>query len=197
MTTRTWSLCSDLDGVGTAMITSRVMSVPSSAHSRRVANPSRSPRQADFADPLGVHPSRMRPDGTPPSRAAASCRSPWRPIVVMVGHEARDTGPARSTRACGLWGQAPRPGPPRVKGAARRLGRVGRYRAAAIGVGLTGSEIAAEDARRRRSGPQRLTCRRLPPVAPRIHPRARSTGAGWPRHLPQFVPLSARKARHS
>src|SRR5664279_6286730 len=53
MTTRTWSLCSDLDGVGTAMITSRVMSVPSSAHPRRVANPSRSPRQADFADPLG------------------------------------------------------------------------------------------------------------------------------------------------
>ena len=34
------------------MITSRVMSVPSSAHPRRVANPSRSPRQADFADPL-------------------------------------------------------------------------------------------------------------------------------------------------
>src|SRR5664280_3628193 len=54
MTTRTWSLCSDLDGVGTAMITSRVMSVPSSAHPRRVANPSRSPRQADFADPLGL-----------------------------------------------------------------------------------------------------------------------------------------------
>src|SRR5674536_235068 len=54
MTTRTWSLCSDLDGVGTAMITSRVMSVPSSAHPRRVANPSRSPRQADFADPLDV-----------------------------------------------------------------------------------------------------------------------------------------------
>src|SRR5665811_1412319 len=54
MTVRTWSLCSDLDGVGTAMITSRVMSVPSSAHPRRVANPSRSPRQADFADPLGV-----------------------------------------------------------------------------------------------------------------------------------------------
>src|SRR5664280_2382317 len=53
MTTRTWSLCSDLDGVGTAMITSRVMSVPSSAHPRRVANSSRSPRQADFADPLG------------------------------------------------------------------------------------------------------------------------------------------------
>src|SRR5664280_932690 len=52
MTTRTWSLCSDLDGVGTAVITSRVMSVPSSAHSRRVANPPRSPRQADFADPL-------------------------------------------------------------------------------------------------------------------------------------------------
>src|SRR5664280_1416785 len=52
MTTRTWSLCSDLDGVGTAMITSRVMSVPSSAHPRRVANSSRSPRQADFADPL-------------------------------------------------------------------------------------------------------------------------------------------------
>src|SRR5450759_4442730 len=52
MTTRTWSLCSDLDGVGTAMITSRVMSAPSSAHPRRVANPSRSPRQADFADPL-------------------------------------------------------------------------------------------------------------------------------------------------
>src|SRR5450759_2198937 len=42
----------DLDGVGTAMITSRVMSVPSSAHPRRVVNPSRSPRQADFADPL-------------------------------------------------------------------------------------------------------------------------------------------------
>src|SRR5664280_1618777 len=57
MTTRTWSLCSDLDGVGTAMITSRVMSVPSSAHPRRVANSSRSPRQADFADPLVlVHP---------------------------------------------------------------------------------------------------------------------------------------------
>src|SRR5664280_821137 len=55
MTTRTWSLCSDLDGVGTAMITSRVMSVPSSAHPRRVANSSRSPRQADFADPLGQH----------------------------------------------------------------------------------------------------------------------------------------------
>jgi len=26
-------------------------------------------------------------------------------------------------------------------------------------------------------GPQRLTRRRLPPVAPRIHPRARPTGA--------------------
>src|SRR5450756_1548842 len=36
------------------MITSRVMSVPSSGHPRRVANPSRSPRQADFADPLMV-----------------------------------------------------------------------------------------------------------------------------------------------
>src|SRR5660397_243686 len=60
MTTLTWSLCSDLDGVGTAMITSRVMSVPSSAHPRRVANPSRSPRQADFADPLPCHPRDAR-----------------------------------------------------------------------------------------------------------------------------------------
>src|SRR5664279_3725482 len=34
--------------------------------------------------------------------------------------------------------------------APRRLGRVGRYRAAATGVGLTGSGIAAEDARRGR-----------------------------------------------
>ena len=39
------------------MITSRVMSVPSSAHSRRVANLSISPRQADFADPLGYTPA--------------------------------------------------------------------------------------------------------------------------------------------
>src|SRR5664279_4429301 len=34
--------------------------------------------------------------------------------------------------------------------APRRLGRVGRYRAAATGVGLTGSGIAAEDTRRGR-----------------------------------------------
>src|SRR5664280_1483789 len=69
MTTRTWSLCSDLDGVGTAMITSRVMSVPSSAYPRRVANPSRSPRQADFADPLGVvlHPLPARFTTWPPT----------------------------------------------------------------------------------------------------------------------------------
>src|SRR5664279_2801214 len=70
MTTRTWSLCSDLDGVGTAMITSRVMSVPSSAHSRRVANPSRSPRQADFADPLGV--------GLVNTNAGSETRREWR-----------------------------------------------------------------------------------------------------------------------
>ena len=40
-----------------------------------------------------------------------------------------------------------------------------------------------------RTRPQRLTRRRLPPVAPRIHPRARPTGAGQS-NLPQFVPLS-------
>jgi hypothetical protein len=135
----------------------------------------------------------MRPDGRRPveQRLVADPRggrsSSWsdmrRGIRVRLGRR----GPA----ACGA--RPPRPDPPRVKGAARRLGRVGRDRAAAIGVGLTGSGIAAKDARRRRSGPQRLTCRRLPPVAPRIHPRARSTGAGWPRHLPQFVPLSARR----
>src|SRR5664279_5691068 len=78
MTTRTWSLCSDLDGVGTAMITSRVMSVPSSAHSRRVANPSRSPRQADFADPLLTVPLRAGgpPAGREPRAAAPTVAGP-------------------------------------------------------------------------------------------------------------------------
>src|SRR5659263_238829 len=85
MTTRTWSLCSDLDGVGTAMITSRVMSVPSSAHPRRVANPSRSPRQADFADPLGV--------GGP----AAATQTPWVGAALVANEPSAELipGPAQ------------------------------------------------------------------------------------------------------
>jgi hypothetical protein len=54
------------------MITSRVMSAPSSAHPRRVANPSRSPRQADFADPLVV-----ATDLCP--QAACTFRTPYAP----------------------------------------------------------------------------------------------------------------------
>src|SRR5664280_2872554 len=102
MTTRTWSLFSDLDGVGTAMITSRVMSVPSSAHPRRVVNPSRSPRQADFADPLGgilttatvgchddddESQERSREDDALSCRAAAGpCGTPSWPWPAPWGH---------------------------------------------------------------------------------------------------------------
>src|SRR5664280_962623 len=92
MTTRTWSLCSDLDGVGTAMITSRVMSVPSSAHPRRVANPSRSPRQADFADPLGT--------ALP---AASPCPGP----AGTRGSRAGAAGPAGTRSALDAWGAGP------------------------------------------------------------------------------------------
>src|SRR5664280_2205635 len=92
MTTRTWSLCSDLDGVGTAMITSRVMSVPSSAHPRRVANPSRSPRQADFADPLGT--------ALP---AASPCPGP----AGTRGSKAGAAGPAGTRSALDAWGAGP------------------------------------------------------------------------------------------
>src|SRR5450759_5940675 len=59
------------------MITSRVMSAPSSAHPRRVANPSRSPRQADFADPLVV-----TTDLCP--QAECTFRTPYTPWFALV-----------------------------------------------------------------------------------------------------------------
>src|SRR5664280_2307438 len=128
MTTRTWSLCSDLDGVGTAMITSRVMSVPSSAHPRRVANSSRSPRQADFADPLGGtrtpvaadpgrHDAIRNPDlvegrRTTDGRARHRERHTGRPQVVTAGTVAVATTPDADVRDRSLAERLPHWNPP-------------------------------------------------------------------------------------
>jgi hypothetical protein len=51
--------------------------VASSAHRRRVANPSRSPRQPDFADPLPPGADSCDADGTSaPGSVRTSCSSP-------------------------------------------------------------------------------------------------------------------------
>src|SRR5664279_5604169 len=83
-------------------------------------------------------------------RGAGTARPPTRPGRLRV--PAGPAAPALDPRAPAGPGQGETAGRavPCPLVAPRRLGRVGRYRAAATGVGLTGSGIAAEDTRRGR-----------------------------------------------